>query len=59
MPSTTGYSRIPLIQQPQVWAGAGLSNIMHYYTVPVLTDNFFVTAFKECVPVSYFQCIKN
>jgi len=39
MPSATGYSRIPLIEQPQVWTGSGLPNVMDYYTVPVLTDN--------------------
>jgi len=32
MPSATGYSRIPLIQQPQVWTGAGLSNITRIIT---------------------------
>jgi hypothetical protein len=31
------YNRIPLIQHPQDWKGAKLSNILDYQTVPMLT----------------------
>jgi hypothetical protein len=31
------YSKIPLIELTWDWAGAKLSNILHYQTVPTLT----------------------
>jgi len=31
------YSRIPLIWQPLYWTGAGFSNTLNYWKLPVLT----------------------
>ena len=33
----SNYSRITLNQHPLDWAGAGLSNILEYPAVPILT----------------------